>query len=243
MRHLHFSQPPSHALSEVPRTGFVYLHRRPGGWMQSGNRDPAQAGRHALERLGCQRHHRPAVCQTQWTLRGFLGTSLSAGRGCRMTSLHKSELHPERQSQHLRGGASSHRAEHARSLAGQLVVSAPFGYVVTAPAVRCLGVPLDRTLDQPIHPLEFLLQGSEINLPKLPPSGSSLDLREQIQRNLFANPLSVSPSSIPRSSSSRVMFAMIEICAPVVLAGEFFTIVRRSPLSHASRMVELSVLP
>jgi hypothetical protein len=54
------------------------------GW-QSGDRDPAQAGRHALQRLRCQRQHRSALCQTQWTIRGFLGTSPTASRACRMT--------------------------------------------------------------------------------------------------------------------------------------------------------------
>src|SRR5258708_33944770 len=94
MCHLHFSQPPSHALSKAPRTGFMYLHRRPGGRMQSGDRDPAQAGRHALGPLWCQHHHRSALFQTQWTIRGFLGTSLTEGRGRCLTSPHKSELHP-----------------------------------------------------------------------------------------------------------------------------------------------------
>ena len=62
--------------------------------MQSGDRDPAQAGRYALERLRRQRHHRSALLQTQRTFRGFLGTSLYFGRGCCVTSPHKSELHP-----------------------------------------------------------------------------------------------------------------------------------------------------
>ena len=93
---LHLSQSPSHALSKVPRTGFVHLHRRPGGRMQSGDRDPAQAGRHALDRLWGKRHHRSALHQAQWTLRGFLGTSLTADRDCRVTSSHKSDVHPFR---------------------------------------------------------------------------------------------------------------------------------------------------
>ena len=78
MCHVHFSQPPSHALSEVPRAGFVHLHRRPGGRMQSSDRNPAQTRRHALERLWRQRHHRSSLRQAQWTFRGFLGAPLTA---------------------------------------------------------------------------------------------------------------------------------------------------------------------
>src|SRR5258708_36755720 len=96
MCHLHFSAPTSHARSKVPRTGFMYLHRRPGGRMQSGDRDPAQAGRHALGPLWCQHHHRSALFQTKWTIRGFMGTSLTEGRGRCLTSPHKSELYPIR---------------------------------------------------------------------------------------------------------------------------------------------------
>jgi len=48
--------------------GFCYVHRRPGGWLQSGDRDPAQAGGHALERQWCKRHHHAAVLEAQRTL-------------------------------------------------------------------------------------------------------------------------------------------------------------------------------
>jgi hypothetical protein len=57
-------------------------------------RDPTQKGWHALERLRRQRNHRSALRQTQRKVRGFLGTSRHTTQGCRMTSPHKSELHP-----------------------------------------------------------------------------------------------------------------------------------------------------
>jgi len=68
MRALHLPQSRSHALPDVSRPGFLYIHRRPGGWLQSGDRDPAQAGWHALERQGRKRHHRAALLEAQRTL-------------------------------------------------------------------------------------------------------------------------------------------------------------------------------
>src|SRR2546429_1815510 len=57
-------------------------------WMQNRSWDAAQAGRHALDRQGRQRHHRPALQQAQRTLPGFLGTPLRAKAGGCMTSLN-----------------------------------------------------------------------------------------------------------------------------------------------------------
>ena len=51
MRAVHLPQSRSYALPDVSCPGFVHLNRRPGGRMQSGDRDPAQAGRYALEGL------------------------------------------------------------------------------------------------------------------------------------------------------------------------------------------------
>src|SRR6266581_2017129 len=57
-------------------------------WLQNRSWDAAQAGRHALDRQGRQRHHRPALQQAQRTLPGFLGTPLRAKAGGCMTSLN-----------------------------------------------------------------------------------------------------------------------------------------------------------
>jgi hypothetical protein len=42
------------------------------GRLQSGDRYPASAGWHALDRAWRKRHHRPALLQAQRTLRGLL---------------------------------------------------------------------------------------------------------------------------------------------------------------------------
>jgi serine/threonine protein kinase len=65
-----------------------------GGGMQGGDRHPAQTRRDALDGPRSQCHHRPPLQQTQWTVRGFLGTPLRSDEGCRMTSSHKSDVRP-----------------------------------------------------------------------------------------------------------------------------------------------------
>ena len=94
MHAVHHPQSRPHAIPEVSCTGFMHLHRRSGGWLQSSDRNTTQAVRHALECLRSQQHHRSALFQTQWTLRGLLGTSFNSDRACRVTSLHKSDVHP-----------------------------------------------------------------------------------------------------------------------------------------------------
>ena len=74
MRAIHLSQSRAHALSEVSRPGSLHLHGRPRGRLQSGDRDSAQAHRHALDRPRRQRHHRPPLLSPEWSLRGLLGT-------------------------------------------------------------------------------------------------------------------------------------------------------------------------
>ena len=94
MQAVHLPQPSPHAISDVSCPGPVHLHRCTGGWLQSVDRDPAQAVRHALERIRRQQHHRSPLFQTQWTLRGFLGTPLISPQSGRVTSPHKSGVHP-----------------------------------------------------------------------------------------------------------------------------------------------------
>jgi hypothetical protein len=67
MRDVHLSQSPSYAIPEVSRTGSMHFHRRPGSRVQSRDRDPSQADRHALDHFWRQRHHRPTLLQTQRT--------------------------------------------------------------------------------------------------------------------------------------------------------------------------------
>ena len=68
-------QPPPDALSGVPSVGSLRVVGRRRGRMQARYRRPAQARRHALDRGWRQRHHRPAVLQAQWPLRGLLGAT------------------------------------------------------------------------------------------------------------------------------------------------------------------------
>src|SRR5207302_8134556 len=88
MYSIHLEKSTAHAVSAVRKTRLLYFDRRRGVWLQNRSWDAAQAGRHALDRQGRQRHHRPALQQAQRTLPGFLGTPLRAKAGGCMTSLN-----------------------------------------------------------------------------------------------------------------------------------------------------------
>src|SRR5438874_6982657 len=92
-------------------------------WLQNRSWDAAQAGRHALDRQGRQRHHLPALQQAQRTLPGFLGTPLRAkAAGC-MTSLN---LMCARVSARLCGRAQAESRAFARQVRYYLSCSAAF---------------------------------------------------------------------------------------------------------------------
>jgi hypothetical protein len=59
----------------------------------------------------------------------------------------------------------------------------------------------------------------------------------------LAKPFAASVEVKYRSSSSRVTCPMMEMCAPLAVAGLFFVSTRNSPVSHACRMSGLSVEP
>ena len=88
MYSIHLEKSTAHAVSPVRKTRLLYFDRRRGIWLQNRSWDAAQAGRHALDCPGRQRHHRPALQQAQRTLPGFLGTPLRAKAGGCMTSLN-----------------------------------------------------------------------------------------------------------------------------------------------------------
>src|SRR5207244_2799797 len=88
MYSIHLEKSTAHAVSAVRKTRLLYFDRRRGVWLQNRSWNAAQAGRHALDRQGRQRHHRPALQQAQRTLPGFLGTPLRAKAGGCMTSLN-----------------------------------------------------------------------------------------------------------------------------------------------------------
>src|SRR5205823_6369895 len=88
MYSIHLEKSTAHAVSAVRKTRLLYFDRRRGVWLQNRSWDAAQAGRHALDRQGRQRHHCPALQQAQRTLPGFLGTPLRAKAGGCMTSLN-----------------------------------------------------------------------------------------------------------------------------------------------------------
>src|SRR5208283_1043964 len=88
MYSIHLEKSTAHAVSPVRKTRLLYFDRRRGVWLQARSWNAAQAGRHALDRQGRQRHHRPALQQAQRTLPGFLGTPLRAKAGGCMTSLN-----------------------------------------------------------------------------------------------------------------------------------------------------------
>src|SRR5437667_4661159 len=88
MYSIHLEKSTAHAVSPVRKTRLLYFDRRRGVWLQNRSWDAAQAGRHALDRQGRQRHHCPALQQAQRTLPGFLGTPLRAKAGGCMTSLN-----------------------------------------------------------------------------------------------------------------------------------------------------------
>src|SRR5207248_6632564 len=88
MYSIHVEKSTAHAVSPVRKTRLLYFDRRRGVWLQNRSWDAAQAGRHALDRQGRQRHHCPALQQAQRTLPGFLGTPLRAKAGGCMTSLN-----------------------------------------------------------------------------------------------------------------------------------------------------------
>src|SRR5438045_6765036 len=73
MYSIHLEKSTAHAVSAVRKTRLLYFDRRRGVWLQTSSWDAAQAGRHALESEGRQRHHRPALQQAQRTLPGLLG--------------------------------------------------------------------------------------------------------------------------------------------------------------------------
>src|SRR3974390_614432 len=95
MYSIHLEKSTARAVSPVRKTRLLYFYRRRGVWLQGRSWDAAQAGRHALDRQGRQRHHRPALQQAQRTLPGFLGTPLRAKAGGRMTSLNLMCAHGE----------------------------------------------------------------------------------------------------------------------------------------------------
>src|SRR6266550_5130841 len=88
MYSIHLEESTAHAVSPVRKTRLLYFDRRRGVWLQNRSWDAPQAGRHALDRQGRQRHHRATMQQAQRTLPGFLGTSLRAKAGGCMTSLN-----------------------------------------------------------------------------------------------------------------------------------------------------------
>src|SRR5436190_12433585 len=88
MYSIHLEKSTAHAVSPVRKTRLLYFDRRRGVWLQKRSWDAAQAGRHALDRQGRQRHHRATMQQAQRTLPGFLGTPLRAKAGGCMTSLN-----------------------------------------------------------------------------------------------------------------------------------------------------------
>src|SRR5437016_2680662 len=88
MYSIHLEESTAHAVSPVRKTRLLYFDRRRGVWLQKRSWDAAQAGRHALDRQGRQRHHRATMQQAQRTLPRFLGTPLRAKAGGCMTSLN-----------------------------------------------------------------------------------------------------------------------------------------------------------
>src|SRR5213076_3249862 len=88
MYSIHLEKSTAHAVSPVRKTRLLYFDRRRGVWLQNRSWDAPQAGRHALDRQGRQRHHRATMQQAQRTLPGFLGTPLRAKAGGCMTSLN-----------------------------------------------------------------------------------------------------------------------------------------------------------
>jgi hypothetical protein len=70
----------------------AHLHRRAGGRLQSGAWHSPQTCRDALDRAGCQRHHRPALLKAEWALGGLLGAAQGAARSV-IPSL-KSDVRP-----------------------------------------------------------------------------------------------------------------------------------------------------
>src|SRR6266576_3965791 len=88
-------------------------------WLQNRSWDAAQAGRHALDRQGRQRHHRPALQQAQRTLPGFLGTPLRAKAGGCMTSLNLMCARAEQRNSDRREGSEAERKGPRTSFQGQ----------------------------------------------------------------------------------------------------------------------------
>src|SRR6266480_4590711 len=88
MYSIHLEESTAHAVSPVRKTRLLYFDRRRGVWLQNRSWDAPQAGRHALDRQGRQRHHRATMQQAQRTLPGFLGTPLRGKAGGCMTSLN-----------------------------------------------------------------------------------------------------------------------------------------------------------
>src|SRR5437660_6907946 len=101
MYSIHLEKSTAHAVSAVRKTRLLYFDRRRGVWLQNRSWDAAQAGRHALDRQGRQRHPCPALQQAQRTLPGFLGTPLRAKAGGCMTSLNLMCALPRRAAQNL----------------------------------------------------------------------------------------------------------------------------------------------
>ena len=76
-----------------------------------------------------------------------------------------------------------------------------------------------------------------------PPSGRILDRLTSTHRKRLANPFANSVSVMNLSSSSFVMWPMMDMWALVALAGEFLVRIRRLPESHACLRMGDSVLP
>src|SRR5205085_10597207 len=98
MYSIHLEKSTAYAVSRVRKTRLLYFDGRRGVRLQASRWDSAQAGRHALDHQGRQRHHRPALQQAQRTLRRFLATPLRAETAGRMTLFPKSDVRPGRRS-------------------------------------------------------------------------------------------------------------------------------------------------
>jgi len=75
MLSLHSPQPPSNALSTLPRDGPLHFLRGCRGWLQSRYYNSAQTCRNALDSAWFQCHHRPPLLHSQRPFRRLLGAS------------------------------------------------------------------------------------------------------------------------------------------------------------------------
>src|SRR5437667_12100298 len=146
MYSIHLEKSTAHAVSAVRKTRLLYFDRRRGVWLQNRSWDAAQAGRHALDRQGRQRHHRPALQQAQRTLPGFLGTPLRAKAGGCMTSLNL--MCAQRQLVNPVSAVISRAAMNTRALALALFLGfCPLGSAPQTSALSSILVKAGRLLD------------------------------------------------------------------------------------------------